>query len=191
MLCTTSLLSIATLLGGTGRCVQVSVVAKHRRKRAVRHQVVRTGDIEPPYFTQPPLIQATTTSFMVTFGSSEPATVHAVVVYDDVSSEFRYRLLGFESSDLSTDQVLEVTARGGEIMRRLQLSKMADTMGPIVGFNTSQVTAANEITEVMLQPPCLDGTGMCLLHDDGLNPITRYKVCSARACAASVNPSET
>jgi hypothetical protein len=159
--------------------LQVTVAARYRGKHDVSTALVETGDFVPPSFSQPPLLQGSTNALTVSFAVDEPATAHWVLAYNDVSADYRYQLVGFESSKLSTDQVMEVTGRGeaATVLRRLQQTETADTMGPIVGWGTVSITQPNKLVTMSMRPPCLNDTGMCLLSFGALNPETGYKVC--------------
>lgn len=156
-----------------------------------------TGDVTPPRFAQPPLVDSAETSVRLRVSSSEPATLHWAISYNNVAAEYRYQLLGFKSSKLSTQQVLDVSSapdaaaesgllaggRAGSAaaLRRLQQSAGGnDTVlretGPIVAWGQWQLDRANEVTDLEITPPCINNTVMCMEHTDSLNPQTEYKV---------------
>jgi hypothetical protein len=55
--------------------------------------------------------------------------------------------------------------------------ELPDT-GPIIGWGQTPLTAANEVIDLALQPPCIGDDFMCEAHVDSLSPQTGYRVCS-------------
>lgn len=153
-------------------------MARFGRKRDIVVLAARTGDTQPPAFTQQPLLRTSASALSVRFAVNKPARVYWTVAYDSVTADYRYQLLGFKSSELSTEQVLDITNRGdaATVLRKLQQSDTRDDIGPIVGWGETYVAQSNKLVDLLLDPPCLNGTGMCALSTKGLNPLTDYKV---------------
>lgn len=173
-----------------------------------------TGDVTPPRFAQPPLVDAGETSMRVRVSTSEPATLHWAISYDNVAAEYRYQLLGFKTSSLSTSQVLELsqataaTEAGGAYSsrvaavpaRRLHQEAVENGTvlpedGPVVAWGQWEVSDANEVVDVEITPPCFSDTVMCTEHTDSLNPETQYKVwchcnlmCQLVSCSQQLHP---
>eukprot|EP00892_Ulva_mutabilis_P000130 jgi/Ulvmu1/10117/UM006_0068.1 len=173
------------------------LVAHSGGKMRLEQIDVATGDVTAPRFAQPPLVDSAETSLRLRVSSSEPAMLHWAIAYDNVAAEFRYQLLGFKSSRLSTQQVLGVssspvsaetspatsTAAGATgAPRQLKQSAaggneiLLQEAGPIVAWGQWQLGSANEVTDLEITPPCISDTVMCAEHTDSLNPQTEYKV---------------
>lgn len=174
-------------------CVQVLLLAKHRRKSNVHSIVLSTGDAEPPEFTSLPVVETSNGGTEISFATDKPAMVYWALLYSDISAAFRYHLLGFESSQLSSAQVLDVAKHGtrASSLRGLQeaLEEAASpSSGPVVAWGSQQITAANAMAPPVsintTSAPCLADTGMCLLSFDAINPETDYKVRSMTSCIA-------
>jgi hypothetical protein len=153
-------------------------VARFGRKHDIVVLAARTGDTQAPAFAQQPLLRTSVSALRVRFAVNKPARVHWTVAYDTVTADYRYQRLGFKSSELSTEQVLDITSQGdaATVLRKLQQSDTSDDIGPIVGWGETYVARSNQLVDLLLDPPCLNGTGMCALSSKGLNPLTDYKV---------------
>lgn len=174
--------------------VQLLLVAHSRGKMRMTEVKLVTGDVIPPRFAQPPLVDTAETSMRLRVSTSEPATLHWAISYDNVAAEYRYQLLGFKTSQLSTQQVLAVSSTpaaeaarvsgdGSAAAARRQLhqgtvgngTELRED-GPIVAWGQWEVAGANEVTDLEITPPCISDTVMCAEHTDSLNPQTQYKV---------------
>lgn len=174
------------------------MVAYSSGKMRMAEVDLTTGDVTAPRFAQPPLVDTAATSMRLRVSTSEPATLHWAISYDNVAVEYRYKLLGFKTSKLSTQQVLAASQAGAStesalavgvggggaaaVRRRLQDATAGSGTelqedGPIVAWGQWQVAGANEVIDLEITPPCMSGTVMCAEHTDSLNPQTGYKVC--------------
>lgn len=117
--------------------VQITLVARIKDKTDLRVVPVTTGDVDPPTFTQPPLIRANGESLSARLAVSKPSTVFWAVVYANVAGAHRGAFVEFASSSLSTDQILELSdgESDASVLRRLhQLDLDDDHDGPIIGW---------------------------------------------------------
>lgn len=190
-------------------------MAYSRGKMRMTEVDLTSGDMTAPRFAQPPLVDTAATSMRLRVSTSEPATLHWAISYDNVAAEYRYQLLGFKTSKLSTQQVLDLSqagvstesgwaasggrggGRGGggaaaAVRRRLQEATASNGTelredGPIVAWGQWEVAGANEVVDLEITPPCISGTVMCTEHTDSLNPQTQYKVRSRAAPCACVS----
>lgn len=179
--------------------MQLLLVAHSRGKMRLKSVELTTGDVTPPRFAQPPLVDSAETSLRLRVSSSEPATLHWAISYDNVAAEYRYQLLGFKTSKLSTQQVLQVSnvsaaaesarlidpTSGVLALRRLQQDTagnetLLQEAGPIVAWGQWRLDSANQVVDLDITPPCISDTVMCMEHTDSLNPQTEYKVCVCR-----------
>lgn len=146
--------------------------------------MVASGFAQAPHFTSPPVVATTDAGAEITFATDRPAIVHWAVIYSDVSAAYRYHLLGFESSQLSSNQVRELAMHGlsGSSLRSLQEASDETSSagsGPVIAWGSEHIAEANDLSQSVNvdteSAPCLT-MGMCRLSVSAVNPVTEYKV---------------
>lgn len=160
--------------------VQVVLVAQRRGRSSTAIRVVQTADVDAPTFTQPPLVRVNGPALSARLAVSKASTVYWAAAYADVQADYRNQLLGFSSSDLSTQQVLELAASTdtAAALRRLhQAGGLRSQTGPVISSGEMFVSEPNRVVDVPLDSPCLNNTGMCSRSSSALNPLTEYQVC--------------
>jgi hypothetical protein len=144
-----------------------------------------TGDPDPPRFAQLPLVHSTNNALSVNLAASKVGQLVWVLAYENILADFRQHQLSYKSADISTEQVLSFSGVYGpsenSTGRTLQQQVLQSGLqGAVVAWGSVEVKEANVPFDIALDPPCLEGTGMCSHQQDALSPSTAYKVCFLR-----------